>query len=109
MTWSRAKQNHKKTIGNIDVLGICEAKKQYFDRRVAKVEINELIGPGRRRRLFAHVLGNIDGVLSWEAPREVEFEPKPLFLKRSSVVANTSLEAEVGSPETVRLWQKHDV
>ena len=41
---------------------------------------NEQIGPGRRRRLFAHVLGNIDGVLSWEASREVEFEPKPLFV-----------------------------
>ena len=77
-------------------------------RRLTVRGHSEQMGRGRRRRLFAHVVGNIDGLLSWEASREVEFEPKPVFLKRLSVVAKTSLEADFGSPETVRLWQKHD-
>jgi len=35
-------------------------EKQYFVRRVAKVEIHKKICSGRGRRLFAHVLANID-------------------------------------------------
>ena len=34
---------------------------------------------GRGRRLFAHVLGNINSLVPWKASQEVEFEPKPFF------------------------------
>ncbi len=35
---------------------------------------------GRGRRLFAHVLGNIDMLVPREASQEVEFVSKPVFL-----------------------------
>ena len=36
------------------------------------------IGSGRGRRLFAHVLGNIDSLVPREASQEVEFVSKPV-------------------------------
>jgi hypothetical protein len=35
---------------------------------------------GRGRRLFAHVLGNIDMLVPREASEEVEFVSKPVFV-----------------------------
>ena len=44
-----------------------------------------------------------------EASQEVNFEPKPLFLKCLSDVAKIGFDADFGSPETVRVWTKRDV
>ena len=55
-------------------------KQQYFGRRVAKIELHEKIGSGRGRRLFAHVLANIDMFGLLEAFKKVTFVDFSLVL-----------------------------
>ena len=60
-----------------------EAREALWRRLFAHVlgNIDMLVlGSVRGRRLFAHVLGNIDMLVPREASQEVEFVPEPLFL-----------------------------